>query len=402
MGAMNRPEYESLEESLELEFPEKASIGSETTLGAVKHNGLIGLVETSPARVTAVGQAKAQEPASNMADDMYPQADSNSEAAAVLPDHSQLLLDALMGKTFEEKPIWATLWESIQDVFFPRKLPPLVLTSTPIDVPDRMAVKPNPWAIGISTTVNLLILLIVLFFVGKKIIETVNKPTITTTIDVGDFDAAKAAKKNGGGGGGGDRSIIDASKGKLPKIEKNPVVPPMVQTFDKPKIAMPVAIDVQKDIKLPDNPNMPDIGMKSGVNIVLSNGTGSGGGMGSGTGGGLGSGNGIGYGPGSGWNTGGGLAQVGGRVSAPVPLFQPEAEFSDEARRAKYQGVCLVGLIVDAQGNPQNVHIVRALGMGLDEKAMEAVRKYKFKPAMRDGKTPVPVYVNVEVNFRLY
>jgi TonB family protein len=399
MGALNPPEYESLE----MESPEKATIGSETTAGAVKHNGLIGLVDKSPARASGVGQVNAQEPAATMADEMYPQADSNSEAAAVLPDHNQLLVNALMGKTFEEKPIWATLWESIQDVFFPRKLPPLVLTSTPIDVPDRMAVKPNPWAIGISTTVNLTILLIVLFFLGKKIIDTVNKPaTITTTIDVGDFDAAKAAKKNGGGGGGGDRSIIDASKGKLPKIEKDPVVPPMVQTFDKPKIAMPAAIDVQKDIKLPDNPNLPDIGMKSGVNIVLSNGTGSGGGMGSGSGGGLGSGNGIGYGPGSGWNTGGGLAQVGGRVSAPVPLFQPEAEFSDEARRAKYQGVCLVGLIVDAQGNPQNVHIVRPLGMGLDEKAMEAVRKYKFKPAMRDGKTPVPVYVNVEVNFRLY
>jgi TonB family protein len=206
----------------------------------------------------------------------------------------------------------------------------------------------------------------------------------------------------GGGGGGGDRSIIEASKGKLPKIEKDPVVPPMVQTFDKPKIAMPAAIDVQKDIKLPDNPELQNIGMKAGVNVVLSNGTGSGGGMGNGSGGGLGSGNGIGYGPGSGWNTGGGLAQVGGRVSAPVPLFEPEAEFSDEARRAKYQGVCLVGLIVDAQGNPQNVHIVRTLGMGLDEKAMEAVRKYKFKPAMKDGKTPVAVYVNVEVNFRLY
>jgi len=337
-----------------------------------------------------------------MANELLTQADSNSEAAAVLTGGDPLL-DALMGKTFEEKPIWSSLWESVQDVFFPRKLPPLVLTSTPIPVPDKMAVKPNPWAIGISTTVNLIILLVVLFFVGKKIIDTVNKPALVATdIDVGDFNAAKAAQKNGGGGGGGDHSIIDASKGKLPKIMKDPVVPPMVQTFDKPKIEMPAAIDVQKDIKLPDNPELPTIGMKSGVNVVLSNGTGSGGGMGSGSGGGLGSGNGIGYGPGSGWNTGGGLATVGGRVSAPVPLFQPEAEFSDEARRAKYQGVCLVGLIVDAQGNPQNVHIVRALGMGLDEKAMEAVRKYKFKPAMRDGKTPVPVYVNVEVNFRLY
>ena len=49
-------------------------------------------------------------------------------------------------------------------------------------------------------------------------------------------------------------------------------------------------------------------------------------------------------------------------------------------------------MIVDAQGNPQNVHVIRTLGMGLDEKAMEAVRKYKFKPAMKDGKTPVPVH----------
>ena len=398
MGAMNRPEYESLE----LDCLEKETIDPKTRTGAVKHNGLLGLdVGNSPGGVEP-GQAKAREPASTMANELLTQADSNTEAAAAMPDDHQLL-DALMGKTFEDKPIWSSLWESVQDVFFPRKLPPLQLTSTPIPVPDRMATKLSPLATGISAGINITILVIVLFFIGKKIIDTVNKPAMNlTSIDVGDFNAAKAAQKNGGGGGGGDHSIIDASKGKLPKIMKDPVVPPMVQTFDKPKIEMPAAIDVQKDIKLPDNPDLPTIGMKSGVNVVLSNGQGSGGGMGSGSGGGLGSGNGIGYGPGSGWNTGGGLAQVGGRVSAPIPLFQPEAEFSDEARRAKYQGVCLVGLIVDAQGNPQNVHIVRPLGMGLDEKAMEAVRKYKFKPAMRDGKTPVAVPVNVEVNFRLY
>ena len=96
-------------------------------------------------------------------------------------------------------------------------------------------------------------------------------------------------------------------------------------------------------------------------------------------------GNGNGYGPGTGGNTGGGLYHIGGGVSAPVPIFTPEAEFSDEARRAKYQGVCLISLIVDAQGNPQNPRVVRPLGMGLDEKALEAVRKYKFKPAMKDG-----------------
>jgi periplasmic protein TonB len=398
MGAMNRPEYESLE----IECLEKVTIDSETRAGAFKHNGSLGLDEGRSPNGLEAGQAKAREPAITMANDLLTQADSNTEPPVAMSDGDDLL-DALMGKTFEDPPIWTSLWESVQDVFFPRKLPPLVLTSTPIPVPDRMAVKLSPLATGISATINIIILVVVLFFVGKKIIDTVNKPPMNlTSIDVGDYNAAKAAQKNGGGGGGGDRSIIDASKGKLPKIEKDPVVPPMVQTFDKPKIEMPAAIDVQKDIKLPDNPDLPTIGMKTGVNVVLSNGTGSGGGMGSGSGGGLGSGNGIGYGPGSGWNTGGGLAQVGGRVSAPIPLFQPEAEFSDEARRAKYQGVCLVGLIVDAQGNPQNVHIVRPLGMGLDEKAMEAVRKYKFKPAMRDGKTPVAVPVNVEVNFRLY
>ena len=94
--------------------------------------------------------------------------------------------------------------------------------------------------------------------------------------------------------------------------------------------------------------------------------------------------------------------KVGGGISAPVAIYQPEAEFSDEARRAKYSGVCIIALIVDAQGNPQNVHVVRALGMGLDQKALEAVRQYKFRPAMKDGTTPVPFMVTVEVDFHLY
>jgi len=99
------------------------------------------------------------------------------------PEHGHEL-DAFLGKAFEEKPLWADLWESVRDVFFPVKLPPLQLTSTPIPVPDRMAVKPNPWAIGISTTVNLTILLIVLFFVGKKVMETVKQQALNVNIDI--------------------------------------------------------------------------------------------------------------------------------------------------------------------------------------------------------------------------
>jgi TonB family protein len=92
---------------------------------------------------------------------------------------------------------------------------------------------------------------------------------------------------------------------------------------------------------------------------------------------------------------------VGGKVSAPYQINQVEAEFSDEARRAKYQGIVVVAIIVDKDGNPKNPRVVRALGMGLDEKAIEAVMKYKFHPAMKDGKA-VPVPVNIEINFRLY
>jgi TonB family protein len=92
---------------------------------------------------------------------------------------------------------------------------------------------------------------------------------------------------------------------------------------------------------------------------------------------------------------------VGGGISAPVLLNSVVAGYTDEARRAKYQGVCQVSVIVDAQGNPQNPHVLRGLGMGLNAKALEAVRKYKFKPAMMDGKMPVPVAITVEVNFRL-
>ena len=327
--------------------------------------------------------------------------DTESQAAATLTGGHEF--DGFLGKSFEEKPIWEGLYESIRDVFFPPHLPPLELTSTPIPVPDRMAVKPNPWAIGIAAFVNVAIVGILIFLGARAIINAVNKPKEdSTNVELTDFNAPKASVTAGGGGGGGDHSIVDASKGKLPKLEKDPIVPPQVQKVEDPKIAMDPAINVQADLHLLDNPLMTNIVVKNSPNVKLdSNGTGGGGGMGSGNGGGLGSGNGNGYGPGSGGNAGGGLYRVGGGVSAPVALNNVEAEFSDEARRAKYQGVCIISLIVDVQGNPQNPRVIRTLGMGLDEKALEAVRKYKFRPAMK-GNTPVPVMISVEVNFRLY
>jgi TonB family protein len=98
---------------------------------------------------------------------------------------------------------------------------------------------------------------------------------------------------------------------------------------------------------------------------------------------------------------GAGIAKVGGRVRPPVLLHDAEAVFTDAARKAKYQGVCVLSLIVDAQGMPQNVRVVRPLDYGLSGNAIDAVKKYRFKPAMIKG-MPLPVMINIEVNFRLY
>jgi len=371
----------------------------ETGTAADGHNKEMGLGARKPHLV----QPLTREPAAAMANELLTTSNTESDASAASVSGHEF--DGFLGKAFEEKPIWTGLYESIRDVFFPPKLPPLQLTSTPIPVPDRMKVKANPWAIGIAAAVNLTILGLILYFGARIFIEKVIKPRETANvIDVGDFKLiGPKGPQAGGGGGGGDHSLVDPVKGRMPKKSNEPVTPPQVQTVDKPKLAIEPAINVQPDIKLPDNPSLPTLGVTKSANVTLaSNGEGGGTGIGTGYGGGIGSGTGNGYGPGTGGNTGGGLYKVGGGISAPVALNSVEAEFSDEARRAKYQGVCLISLIVDAQGNPQNPRVIRTLGMGLDEKALEAVRKYKFKPAMKDGRTPVPVMITVEVNFRLY
>ena len=95
------------------------------------------------------------------------------------------------------------------------------------------------------------------------------------------------------------------------------------------------------------------------------------------------------------------LFKVGHGVKPPRATYQPEPSFSEPARRAKYQGVVTMSLIVDKDGLPQKIRILSPLGAGLDAKAVEAVSTWKFQPAEKDGE-PVSVQIAVEVNFRLY
>ncbi len=95
-----------------------------------------------------------------------------------------------------------------------------------------------------------------------------------------------------------------------------------------------------------------------------------------------------------------GAFRIGPDVSAPQPIFKVEPEHSEEARAAGLEGTVLMSLVIDAEGAPTQIRVVRSLGMGLDEKAMEALAKWKFRPGMKDGR-PVAVIANVEMNFRL-
>lgn len=91
--------------------------------------------------------------------------------------------------------------------------------------------------------------------------------------------------------------------------------------------------------------------------------------------------------------------KIGNGISPPKPIFSPDPEYSAEALRANYQGTVVLGMVVETDGRPYGIKVLRSLKYGLDEKAIEAVQKWRFKPAMKD-KTPVAVYISVEVDFR--
>jgi protein TonB len=226
------------------------------------------------------------------------------------------------------------------------------------------------------------------------------KQQVTQIFLPGDIALPPSKSKAGGGGGGGDNSKIEAGKGKPPKFKMDQIVPPTeILKVEHPKIEVEQSIVVPPSVQLPTS--QINVGDPLSKALTASNGTGSGSGIGSGSGGGIGSGKGRGLGPGEGGGVGGGYFRVGGGVSAPKPIYAPEPEYSEEGRKAKYQGVVVVNCIVGADGKPKNLRVIRSLGLGLDEKALEAVTTWRFEPGKKDG-VNVPVIINVEVSFNLY
>jgi len=199
------------------------------------------------------------------------------------------------------------------------------------------------------------------------------------------------------GGGGGSFEKLPASHGALPKVslDEQFVAPDVKLPTQMPKLAVDPTIALAPEVKIPQGGQLGD--PLSQFSAVPSNGPGGPGGIGHGCC------NGVGdfAGPSAGAGPPGIYPAGRAGVTVPRVIFSPEPAFSDEARKSKTQGVVVLMLVVGKDGHPYDVYVQQSLGMGLDEKAIEAVRKWRFHPATLGG-LPVATQIAVEVQFHLY
>jgi TonB family protein len=317
-------------------------------------------------------------------------------------DHlSRLLVDQV------EEPWWTSFIQNIKEAIHPPQLPPLEVTSKPVAVKDIWGLYGRQKkSFMMSTTLQVFVVALIVVASFSKPVQQAAKSAVSLVLppDIAPYEPKLAPKKNvmQGGGGGGDRSPLPAAKGQRPKFALKQFTPPQ-QVIANPDAQLKMTPTLigppELNQALPNN-NMNQWGDPLAKLGPPSNGPGSGGGIGSGSGGGIGSGKGPGLGPGEGGGVGGGVFRVGGGVSQPVLLHKVEPEYSEEARKAKYQGTVLLYVEVTPDGRATNIKVTRSLGLGLDEKAMEAVKQWKFKPGYKNGQ-PVTVAATIEVNFRL-
>jgi len=301
------------------------------------------------------------------------------------------------------------LWQNVRDALFPKKLPPLKVTSKPLPVKDIWT-KDTQFtrveALSITIHVGLLVLIIVPLLpeFTSLTITKANNVQVTQIENISPYlpELKPAAKKAGGGGGGGEHNPLPASRGKLPKFDWTQLTPAKVKTPPHPMYVVKPTVLGPPQLQLP-SPNMNNWGDPLSKVINDSSGPGSGGGIGPGSGGGIGSGSGGGVGPGSGGGTGGGVFNAGtGGYGYPACLYCPAAQFSDEAVKAKYQGTVSLVAIITPDGRATDIRVVQPVGLGLDEKAIEAVRTWRFRPALGPDGKPAAVRQIIEIAFHLY
>lgn len=236
-------------------------------------------------------------------------------------------------------------------------------------------------------------LLALIIYLGSCVIR--NPPDIVSRMpNLGDLSLVFSGHN---GGGGGNHDPLPASSGAPPRASLDiQIAPPtVIVPKEMPKLPVAATVMLAPDVKFPVSDRIGD--PNSPFSKWLSNGPGGPGGIGPGCCGGIGPNTGpyVGDGP-------PGIFPPGRKgVTVPEPIYSPEPSFSDEARKAKAQGIVVLMLVVGKDGRPYDIHVGQSLGMGLDEKAIEAVQNWRFRPATLNGK-PVATKIAVQVDFHLY
>ena len=253
----------------------------------------------------------------------------------------------------------------------------------------------------ISVAAHVLMILVVVAPIARHIVPP---PTETVTIvNLSPYFLKLPPAKDvaHGGGGGGVRKPEPPTLGKLPRWNMTQIAPPMAAPRPNPKMAVEATLLGPPDLIFP-SPNNPGFGDPLAIMISDSGGPGSGSGIGDGDGTGIGNGQGPGSGDGYGGGTGGDHFRPGvGGVGYPTCRYCPEPQYSEDARKAKFQGMVVLQVTVEPDGHAIDIHLVKGAGLGLDERALQAVQNWRFKPALGPNGKPVATVTNIEVNFRL-
>ena len=287
----------------------------------------------------------------------------------------------------------------IKEFFSPPKQPPLPPGITPVKVRDIWTKDENfSTSQLLAVVVHAAVIALLMVPIAWHVVPTIqakNKVDVTP-LDFSPYIAKlpAGANKAGGGGGANDHTTTPVNRGKVPKFKWTQFTPPQVRIQNhNPKLPMEPSLLGPPDLKI-SNLNASTFGdpLANGVSDSLGHGNGTG--IGSGSGGGL--------GPGSGGGTGGGEFRAGvNGVGQPACIYCPNPDYSDEARKAKYQGSVVLDVIVTADGRVMDPRVLKGPGLGLEEKAIAAVKNWRMRPAMGPNGRPVSCRVNIEVVFRL-
>jgi protein TonB len=291
------------------------------------------------------------------------------------------------------------LWENLRDWIAPRKLPPLKTTSRPVPIKDIWSKDEN---FGRTQLVSILvhgaviaaIVMAPLLLTGTITTQVTNasSPGLVTNVTVTPYKnpLKPGPKTSGGGGGAADNAL--STHGRPPKFSPIQIARPIVNP-PKADITFNPAV-LGPDIKLPDNNTL------NWGDPLSNRNTGA---LGLGHGGGIGGGNGDGMGPGQISGFGDGMPHAGTNgYGTPQCLYCPRADYTDEAMKVKVQGVVELVAVISPDGRVTEVHVAKGLGLGLDEKAIETVRKWRLKPAIGPDNKPAAVRQIIEVTFQLY